>query len=175
MTVTVSPGFTLTPTATSFQVAQGSNVNATVAVAFASGFSGTIAFTCTDPASGSTCTVPTSINAAGQVTFAITTAAPTAKLEPPLGRKMRIFYAALLPGLLGLFVTAGSRKRSLRAMKLLGMIAVLGLSTMWMASCGGSSGSSTKSPGTPKGTYTMTVTGTSGSSINTATFQLVVQ
>jgi subtilase family serine protease len=175
VTVTVTPGFTLTPTATSFQVAQGSNVNATIAVAFASGFSGTISFSCTDPASGSTCTSPTAVNAAGQVSFAITTAAPTAKLEPPMGRGMRIFYAALLPGLLGLFVTAGSRKRSLRGMRLLGLIAVLGLSTIWMSSCGGSSGGSTGSPGTPKGTYTINVTGTSGSSTSPTSFQLVVQ
>jgi subtilase family serine protease len=175
VSVTVTQGFTLTPTATSFQVAQGSNVNATVGIAFASGFTGTVTFTCTDPAGESTCTPPPSTNVAGNVTFAITTTAPTAKLQRPMDRGMRIFYAALLPGLLGIMFTAGTRKRSLRGMRLLGMLMVLGLSTLWMASCGSSSNSTNSNPGTPKGTYTITVNGSSGGAIGTASFQLVVQ
>jgi len=46
-------------------------------------------------------------------------------------------------------------------MRLLGLIAVLGVSTMWLASCGGGSGGSTNG-GTPPGTYTITVSGTTG-------------
>ncbi len=174
-TVTVATPFTLTPTATSFQVAQGSNVNATVALALTSGFSGTVAFTCADPASASICTAPPSTNVSGNVTFQITTTAPTAKLQRPMDRGTRIFYAAFLPGLLGI-VIAGSRKRSLRGMRLLAMLMLLGISTVWMASCGGSnSGNTTTNPGTPKGTYTITVTGASGGATAPSTFQLVVQ
>jgi hypothetical protein len=74
-----------------------------------------------------------------------------------------MFYAVLLPGLMGVFFTFGSRKRSLRGMRLLGLIVVLGFSTMWMSSCGGSSGGSVgKNPGTPAGTYSVTVTATTG-------------
>jgi hypothetical protein len=51
---------------------------------------------------------------------------------------------------------------------------VLGLSTIWLGSCGGSSSSSNKDPGTPAGTYSITVTGTSGSLTSTTSFQLVV-
>jgi subtilase family serine protease len=173
--LTTTTPFTLTPTATSFQVSQGSNVNATVAVALATGFTGTIAFTCTDTVSESTCTAPPSTNASGNVTFAITTTLPTAKLQRPLDRGVRIFYAAFLPGLLGIALVS-SRKRSLRGMRMLAMLMMLGLSTLWMASCGGSSNSNTNSnPGTPKGTYTINVTGTSGSSTGATSFQLVVQ
>jgi hypothetical protein len=171
--------FTLSPTVSTFLVAQGSTVNATVNVAVASGFTGTITFACPDPPTAATCTAPPSTNASGPVSFSIATAAPTAKLQHPLERGSRIFYAALLPGLFGIMFTAGSRRRSLRGMRLLGLIVVLGFSTLWLASCGGSSSSNTGggggNPGTPTGSYTVSVTGTSGSLTQTANFTIVVQ
>jgi len=174
--VTAAPGFSLTPSATSFQVAQGSNVDATVALAFANGFTGTVTFSCSDTVAQSTCTAPPQTNAAGNVSFHITTTAPTAKLQRPFDRSNGIFYAVFLPGLMGIVFTIGSRKRSLRGMRLLGLIVVLGLSTVWMASCGGNGNSgSTGNAGTPKGTYTINVTATSGSATANASFQLVVQ
>jgi hypothetical protein len=49
-----------------------------------------------------------------------------------------------------------------------------------LPSCGGGSfraggGGGTTDPGTPKGTYTVTVTATSGSLTHTPSFQLIVQ
>jgi subtilase family serine protease len=173
--LTVAPAFTLTPSATSYQVAQGSAIDATVTVALATGFTGTITFTCADSVSESVCTAPPATAASGDVSFHITTSAPTAKLDRPMDRSTRIFYAALMPGLLGIFFTFGSKQRSYKAMRLLGLIAVLSVSTMWMASCGGSGGGSTSNPGTPKGTYTITASGASGGSTATSSFQLVVQ
>ena len=167
--------FTLAPTAASFQVTPGASVNATVNVTFASGFSGTLTFTCTDSAPDSICTVPSPINAAGTVSFAISTTAPTARLVPPSDRGTRIFYAALFPGLLGILFTAGSRRRSLRGMRFLGLIVVLGFSTLWLASCGGSS-TTNATGGTTPGTYSINVSASSsGAPTATSTFQLVVQ
>jgi hypothetical protein len=62
-------------------------------------------------------------------------------------------------------------------MRFLGLVLVLGFSTLWLASCGGgnSSSSGNSNPGTPKGSYTITVTGTAGSEIATSSFQLTVQ
>ncbi len=93
---------------------------------------------------------------------------------------MRIFYAALLPGLLGIVFSAGSRKRRLQGIRLLGLLVILGGSTLWLASCGGSSASSSNNgggstQGTPAGTYTISVSGTSGSATATTSFQVVVQ
>jgi subtilase family serine protease len=186
--VNMTPAFTLAPTAASFQVTQGASVNATVAVTVAAGFTGTIAFTCSDPASESICTVPQPINASGQVSFAISTTAPTTSLNRPVhplnpsGRSSRIFYAMLLPGLLGIVLAGGTRRRSflrsssLRGMRFLGLIVVLGFSTVWLGSCGGGSSSGSSNPGTPKNSYTISVNATSGSATTTAaTFQLVVQ
>ena len=163
--------FTLTPTASSFTVSQGANIDVTINVAFNNGFTGTVTFTCTDPAPQSTCTFPnSSINAAGPVTAHITTVAPTVGSLQHFDHGSGIVYAALLPGLLGLVFTAGSR-RSLRGVRLLGLIVVLGFSTLWLASCGNANASG----GTKKGNYAITVKGTSGATSSSTTFQLVVQ
>ena len=62
-----------------------------------------------------------------------------------------------------------------RGIRFVGLIVVLGFSTLWLASCGGGNSSGNSSPGTPKGSYTITVTGTAGSEIATSTFQMIVQ
>jgi len=172
---TTTPQFTLTRTAASFQVTQGAAVDATVTVTLASGFTGTITFKCTEPTTllAATCTPPPATNASGSVSFHIATTAPTVALQHSYPGA-RIFYAALLPGLLGIVVMAGSRP-SRRGMRLLGLIAVLGLATLGLGSCGGTASKSNSSnTGTAKGTYTITVSGTSGTT-SSATFQLVVQ
>ena len=177
-TVTVSQAFTMAPTVANFQVAQGSAVDATVTLTLASGFTGTVTFTCTEQStmSESSCIAPPATNASGNVSFHITTTAATTELRRPFNRGTGILYAVLLPGLLGIVFTAGSRKRSLRAMRLLGLIMVMGLSTLWLASCGGSNGGgSTGNPGTPKGTYTITANGASGAATGSTTFTVTVQ
>jgi len=94
------------------------------------------------------------------VTLNISTTAPTAQLHPPLERGNRMFYAMLLPGFFGILLVAGGSKRSSR---LLGLIVVLGISTLWLGSCGGSSGGGgTKNPGTPAGSYPIVVNATTG-------------
>jgi subtilase family serine protease len=93
------------------------------------------------------------------VTVTLATTAPTAQLHPPLGRS-RFFYALLLPGLFGFVFVAGSRTRGIR---LLSLIVVLGFSTLWLGACGGSSTNThPTNPGTPKGTYTVTIGATTG-------------
>jgi subtilase family serine protease len=169
----LAPGFSLAPTATSYQVTQGGSIDATVTVALVGGFTGPVSFSCTDTASESTCTAPNPISATSNVSFHIMTSAPTVATRSTSGHGAQIFYALLLPGLFGVVVAAGPR-RSLRGMRFLGLITILGLSTMWLASCGGGSGGS-KSPGTAKGSYTITVSGASGSTTVPASFQLVVQ
>jgi subtilase family serine protease len=173
--VTVTQPLTLTPTAASFQVTQGAAIDATVNVAFGNGFSGTVTFKCTEPSTllAATCTPPPAVSASGPVSFHIATSAPTVALQHS-DPGTRIFYAALLPGLLGIAV-AGSRP-SRRGLRLLGFIVVLGFSTLWLGSCGGTASKSNSSnSGTPRGTYTITVSGASGTTSSSATFQLVVQ
>lgn len=159
VTTPTDQSFSLAPGAATYSVTQGSSINnATVTLTGTNGFNTPVTYTCSDPASESTCTATATSTGA---TFLITTMAPSMAANQPLGHGARIFYAALLPGLLGIMLTVGSRKRSLRGMRLLGLIVALGFSTLWLASCGGSSGG-TKNPGTPKGAYTITVNATTG-------------
>lgn len=124
-----------------------------------------VTYTCSGIPTLTTCTFsPTSPTQAAAVTVNITTTAPTSAQARPENGNPRIFYAALLPGLFGIMFVAGSRKRSLRGMRMLGLIMVLGVSTLWLGSCGGSNNGSTGNPGTPVGSYTITINATTGGS-----------
>lgn len=124
-----------------------------------------VSYTCTGLPSESTCNFsPNTSTSSTTVSFTVTTTAPTARLHRPLDRGSRIFYAVLLPGLFGIVFTLGSRKRSLGGVRMLGLIAVLAFSTLWMASCSGTSNSSIKNPGTPTGSSNVIVNATTGGS-----------
>lgn len=91
------------------------------------------------------------------LTLNIVTTGPTSRVQPPLGHGSFLYYALLLPGLFGITFASGSRRRGAR---LLGLIVVLGLSTLGVSSCGGSSGGVQKNAGTPAGTYAIVVNAT---------------
>jgi hypothetical protein len=91
------------------------------------------------------------------LTLNITTTGPTSLMQPPLGHGSRLYYALLLPGLFGIVFASGSRGRGAR---LLGLIVVLGVSSLGLSSCGGSSGGVQKNTGTPAGTYAIVVNAT---------------
>jgi len=142
-----------------------------------------VTYACSGLPSESTCMFSASDVPSGQqitssataITLVVQTTAPTAELRRPFDRGSRIFYAVLLPGLLGIVVTVGSRKRSLGRMRTLGLIVVLGASTLWLGSCGGSSSSGNKNPGTPVGNYPVTVNATtSGGPSSSLQFSLDV-
>jgi subtilase family serine protease len=178
LTVAVTDqSFTLAPTAATLSVAQGSPTSTTITMTPVNGFNTALTYTCTGQPSESTCTIsPSTATTSATVTLNVTTTAPTAMLRTPFGRGSRIFYAALLPGLFGIVFAAGSRKRSAYGMRVLGLIVVLGCSTLWLGACSNSS-SGTKNPGTPTGTYTLTVSATTGGAFpisNTTTVQLTV-
>jgi hypothetical protein len=182
-TVTViQPSFTLASDAATYTVTQGSPATAKITLTpGATGFTENVTYTCSEPANltESTCVGPSGAQSPTTVvSFNITTTAATASVRRPVDRGSRIFYAALLPGLLGIVFAFGSRKRSLRSLRMLGLIMVLGMSTMWLGSCGGSNNSSQGNPGTPKGSYTITVSATSGGAnaiTGQTTFTLTVQ
>jgi subtilase family serine protease len=184
LTVTATnESFTLTTSsgASTFPVTVGGTqpvsikVNGTNGFIVGSGAGATTAlqltYTCTGSPTLSTAEIACQISPgngqptnATAVTVTLITTAPTSQLRSPL-RGSRFFYALLLPGLFGVVFVAGSRTRGLR---LLSLIVVLGFSTLWLGSCGGGGGSnntSPKNPGTPTGTYTITVTATTGGAV----------
>ncbi len=123
---------------------------------------------------GPTCGLsPSSVTSANNTvtaTLNLATTASSAMLERPTGRRSSgVFYAMLLPiggiVLLGAgFGSAGSRRKKLFGLLMLGLL-LTGL--LLMPACSSSSGGGGGNTGTPTGTYTITVTGTSGSAIAT--------
>jgi subtilase family serine protease len=168
--------FTITPNPTTVTVtAPGQSGKTTLTITPLGGFSQILTYSCTGLPSEATCTFAAA--SATSETLTIATIAPSARLKKdPFGRHSGIFYALILPGLLGLAVSAGNPKRAGRGMRLLILIAALALSTVWMPACGGNSTPS--NPGTPAGTSSVTVTATTGGTsalTHAATVTLTVQ
>jgi Bacterial Ig-like domain (group 3) len=179
--VTVIPvDFTLPAmlTPTSQMVNSGQSATYTLAIGQTGGFSSSVSFTCSLPAIATTCMVnPASQIPGMSVTITATTTVRTL-LPPPIGRRLpRYFLPVLLLAMALLFARllylAGSRRRRLAVA--VPFAALLLLAVYQAVGCGGSS---TPPPvihgGTPVGTYTITVTGTSGASSHTSTGMLVV-
>jgi subtilase family serine protease len=154
--------------------APGQSGTTTLTITPLGGFSATLSYSCTGLPPEATCTFPTGATGG---TLTITTTAPSSRLDQnPFGRHGGIFYAVLLPGFLGLLLPTGNRKRGLRGVHLLSLVAVLALATLWMPACGGSSGGPSN-PGTPAGTSTVTVTAAAsgGTLSHPVTITLTVQ
>jgi hypothetical protein len=164
---------------TSATVAPGSPATYTLSVGGEGGLSGAVNFTCAGAPSEATCTVSpnpaTAGSSATNVTVTVTTTAPsvTAPRTRPLPP-----VAPLSPGMRGLWLLAWAlatlvwviRRRNQPSMSAW-RSAMLPLATgllliLALAACGGggcTGGGPPPNPGTPAGTYPLTVTGTAGS------------
>ena len=155
--------------------APGGTATSTITVDGRNGFSGAVSLTCTAPASAliscslsSSSVTPSGTTNTASTTLTIKTTAATARLEhqtPPL---WWTGSGTLFAGVF-LFGVPARRRRWGIAMTLLVVAFVASL-----AACGGGS-SSPKSPGTPAGSYTVSVTGTSASLSHTTNVSVVVQ
>jgi subtilase family serine protease len=150
-----------------FPVSPGGTASVSIAVSSNTGFINTSNNTTALPVTYSCSGIPATAEIAcnfspgnGQaisqtaVTLNLVTTAATSQSRPPFERQSRVFYALLLPSVFGMVLLGGFRTRGVR---LLSLIVVLGISTLWMGACGGGSNSSQKNPGTPAGSYTITV------------------
>jgi len=163
--------FKITASPTTVTVsAPGHSGTTTLTITALGGFSGTLTYTCSPLPSEANCTFTS--NSANSETLTITTTAASSQLhEGPFGRRSGPFYALLLPGIVGLLIPAGKRKPTIRGMRLLGLLAVLAFSTLWIASCGGGP----SNPGTPTGTSTVTVTAAATGLSHPVSITLTVQ
>ncbi len=156
----------------------GVSATATITVTSTKNFISAVNLTCSVAPvvpKGPTCGLsPSSVTPAANSTVTATlnlaTTASSAMLERPSDRRSSgVFYAMLLPiggiALLGAgFGSAGSRRKKLFGLLMLGLV-LCGL--LLMPACSSSSGGGGGNTGTPTGTYTITVTGTSGSAVAT--------
>jgi hypothetical protein len=183
LTLTVkaaSGSFSLSPpTPASATVTAGGSATFTTTVTPSGGFDGTVTLACAistnaspPPACAST---PVQVNgSAVQASVAVNTVAPHASLTQSTG----IFYTLLLLPISGLhLLAAGFSSSQKKVAGLLLMSVMLGL--LFFTACGGGSSSSNGgggTSGTPAGTYTITVTATSGTlPAQNTTFTLIVQ
>jgi hypothetical protein len=173
-----TPDFTIAASPTTAIVAAGSTANTTVTVTGLNSFASPVALTCTGAPAGSTCSLnPTSVtptatgatSAGTIVTTARTAPAMAFRVgsRPTMGIRPGIWNAALaMIGLsLALFVWMMRRIGAVRKLAWT-FSALLMLS---LTSCSG-----LPSTGTPAGTYTITITGTSGTLTHSATVTLTV-
>jgi trimeric autotransporter adhesin len=153
----------------------GGTAGTTVSVADLDGFNGTVSFSCSGLPSESTCVFnPATLSSTGSTTLTVTTTAKSAALNPGLrGEGWPLALAILGTPFAALFLLPSAERRRVR---MLGALVLLGL----CMSCGGSGsggggGGGGGNAGTPAGTYSVTLTATSGSLSHTTTFTLVVQ
>lgn len=177
---TIQPGFVQVTGPTDASIsAPGMSGTTMVGIIASSNFTTAISFTCTGLPTEATCSTasatgkgPTTVL---NTTITVSTMGPHTVMRQ--SSQLRQYYAVLLSGalpLLGICFIGGSRRR--RWNKLLGLM-VLGAFLVVVPGCGGGGGSSShqQDPGTPAGTYTVTVTASAGPLTQQSTFTVVVQ
>jgi hypothetical protein len=150
-------------------------------------FANTVHLACSGAPALSTCTVSPATVAAGStsasVTVTVTTTAPVASLSLPGEMRGRMFLATWgfhVPGFLFLGMLSLGGRKNRKKWQLLLLALVIGLA-LFAVACGGASMGTNKTtqptpqPGTTNGTYTLVVTGTSGSLIHSTELSLTVQ
>lgn len=157
-------------------VTAGQPATYTVSFAGSAGFNGTVNLTCTGAPLHATCAVnPTSLQLTGttpaNVTVNVTTTArslvvPQNFTSPPGAMKipqpLLWCLALMMCGLLLAWMAGKRRRVPLRLSLATAVFSVLTLAVLSLAACGGGGSSSPPpgNPGTPAGTYILTVTGT---------------
>jgi len=179
--------FTLTipsGSSNSATVTAGQSATYSLSVTPEGGINGSVSLVCTGAPSEAGCWASPSYvtlngSSASTVTVTVTTAAPTMApghrriVPPPVGGpqpQSLLLWLLLLASLAGL--AAGRKRRRRWAL----LAAPLLCALMW-AACGGGAAPASHTPGTPAGTYPLTVTGTvtSGSTTVTQTMSLTLK
>jgi subtilase family serine protease len=181
----VEPGFSV-GASPSMVASPGQSATSTITVTATNGFSGTVDLTCTPPVStatitcsfGSTTSVVLSpTNTSGTATLTISTVAPHAQSGE--SSALRPYGFGWLPasggGLLAGIFVLGVPSRRRRHLAGFGLLLLVFFAAGVGCGGGSSSSGSTKTGGTPAGSYNVTVKATSGATSRTAMAAVTVQ
>jgi len=178
VTFTIQPGFAGVSGPSDVTVTSpGLSGTSTVGIIASTGFTTAVSFTCSGlPAEAACVSTPATgsgPNTVVNVNLSVTTTGPhTTMLQ---GDQRRYYFAVIFGGglpLAGIFVLAAPGRRRWRT--LLGLF-VLALLVMLPACGGGGGGGGHQDPGTPTGSYKVTVTASAGSLSQQGSFTLTVQ
>lgn len=176
---TIQPGFVLVSGPTDVSIsAAGSTGSSKVGILASKGFTPAIKLSCSGLPAEATCS-SASITGQGSTTVVyatvtIATAAPhTTMLRSNEGRYYALFLGGGMP-LMGIFLILAPKQRRGVILPSMILLCVLAL----VPACGGGGGGTPvvhqQDPGTPAGSYIVTVTATAGSLTEQASFALVV-
>jgi hypothetical protein len=165
-------------------VSPGGSSTSTIGLSAETGFTDSVALSCSvqpSPAQGPKCSFsPSSISPGTSAQLTVSTTGPSAGVLPSRPASGP-FYALWLP-LMGLVVAGvgfGRKHKTMGTLSALALICVLFAGVVFQVACGSSGGGGGGSSGTPAGTYTITVSGTSspstGSLVRSTTTTLKVQ
>jgi hypothetical protein len=182
----LGPSFTITGTAVTVPPGATTGNTSTITVTPADGFTGSVSLTAAvtsgpngaqDPLTfsfGSTSPVNITGPTAGTATLTITTTAAAGCTQASQMERGAPMY---LGGGLGLVCALlfGVRVKRRRSQTMLGMVVLIFALATGFLGCGSSSSCNGGTGGTPPGTYTITVTGTSGTTTATGGVTLTVQ
>jgi uncharacterized repeat protein (TIGR03803 family) len=179
-TISPSPDYQVSVTPSALTIVAGQSGTAKFTVTPSNGFSSQVGFACSGLPAGAACSfAPSSVTPSGgdpvTSTLTVTTTATNAALRRPMSSSHNTAYALLVVPCLGMIIgIATRRKRPHRGLRVFLMLTLVVLAACF-TSCG--SRNNAGNPGTPAGTSTITVMGsTSGPNAisQTATLEITI-
>jgi Bacterial Ig-like domain (group 3)/FG-GAP-like repeat len=185
--VIAAPDFTITATPPSGTITPGQTATFTFTVSPIGGYTGTVNFSCGTLPSEAVCSFsPTSVTPSGgsptSTTMTLTTAASSAMLNPerPSSPSLPPWLPAsglAMAGIMGLAFTPGKIWRLSSQLRGFCFALLLASLSLLVSGCGGGGNNSPSNPGTPAGSYTVSVnaSGSAGGPQHAMSITLVVQ